>query len=293
MSSPSCGVHGDSDARRDVELVAARLHRALRAPPDALGDDRGVLGVRDLRAGPAELVAAHARELVRVRDRHVAPRDRLAQALAVSFRISSPTLWPSVSLMRLKLSRSMKKTASSRALAAASASAFEMCSRTARRLARPVSESKYASWRMCASARALPPERHRELPHFVGVEGLLEVEQLAPPAGCARRGPRIHVRVGRDDDDVDVRVHRPDRRRRPRAVRSGRHAHVQEGDVEALLLARAGGARRRRGLCAVGRVDLERGSTSALAVLAVEQTVRAAGRPRSGLAPGRSPRISR
>ena len=79
-------------------------------------------------------------------------------------------------------------------------------------------------------ARALGAERVRQLPHFVRVERLLQVEQLVGRRHALRDHRGIDVGVGRADHDLGLWVQLADALGRPGAIRAGRHAHVEKHD---------------------------------------------------------------
>ena len=160
-------------------------------------------------------------------------------------------------------------------------------SRSCTRLGSPVSESKYASCRICDLRARLASERDRELAHLVGVEGLLQVEEL-----LRRRNARREL----------ARDRRPSRRWRSRCRRSGRsrgsRTPPRRRRVPAACACRgtprrsgfAAGRVRAHGLHAglgpVGRVHLEVGAGLGLRTLAVEEPgTQALGLARAPLVP--------
>ena len=77
-------------------------------------------------------------------------------------------------------------------------------------------------------------ECQRELPYFVGMKRLLQVEQLVGRRDAPADLGRVDVGVCSADDDLDQRVDLTDALRGPRAVGPGRHPHVEEGHGDRL-----------------------------------------------------------
>ena len=75
-------------------------------------------------------------------------------------------------------------------------------------------------------------QRDCELADLVRVERLLQVEELVRRRDATADLRRVEVRVGRADDDLDLRVDLADPLRGPGPVPAGRHAHVEEHDGE-------------------------------------------------------------
>ena len=77
-------------------------------------------------------------------------------------------------------------------------------------------------------ARALFAECQRQLPHFVGMKRLLQVEELVGRRDSLADVGWVHVGVGGADDDLHLLVDLADPLCCPDAVGTGRHAHVEE-----------------------------------------------------------------
>ena len=77
-------------------------------------------------------------------------------------------------------------------------------------------------------ARPLFAQCQRQLPYFVGMKRLLQVEELVGRRDSPADVGRVHVGVGGADDDLHLLVDLADLLCRPDAVGTGRHAHVEE-----------------------------------------------------------------
>ncbi len=81
------------------------------------------------------------------------------------------------------------------------------------------------------------PQRARGLDHFLGLERLGDVEDLVGRARGAADVERREVRIAGDDHQVDLGIEPADALGGLLAVDARRHAHVDEGDREALTAA--------------------------------------------------------
>jgi hypothetical protein len=83
-------------------------------------------------------------------------------------------------------------------------------------------------------APALVAECTRELPHFIRMKRLLQVEELVVRRRAFADVLGIDVRIRRADDDLDQRVELTDLFGGPGTIGARRHAHVEEHDAVGL-----------------------------------------------------------
>src|ERR1700680_2966794 len=77
-------------------------------------------------------------------------------------------------------------------------------------------------------------ESDGDLPNFVGMKRLLQVEQLVLRRHALAELGRVDIRKGRADDDFDFNIQFPDLLSRPCTVWARRHTYVEKHDRELL-----------------------------------------------------------
>ncbi len=252
-------IHGDADAGRGVDVDGGDAHRSLQNIHHAGGQRR------PHRRRPTTEVPISTNSSPPKRATVSAVRTTVPSRRATSCRSSSPARCPKESLMSLKRSRSQTSSAKDRMSRSACAMACCRRSSSRTRFGRPgqarrawpdaaaadwpppgpacasvITSSRRSTWSL--TRRSFSHLRLSAVAHCrtsMGSAGLRRYQQLVGVAKPLHHLGPVVVGVCRTDDDLHVRIRRPQPLDGLEAVPTGRHAHVDERHRVRAAVARA------------------------------------------------------